>query len=69
VSVDQYLATLFAGGGRIATLTTEAVTLSSGADRRVVAVVIALQAALPLLAFALALALPRMIHRNRAALQ
>jgi putative thiamine transport system permease protein len=32
VSVDQYLATLFAGAGRIATLTTEAVTLSSGGD-------------------------------------
>ncbi len=30
VSVGQYLTTLFAGSGRIATLTTEAVTLSSG---------------------------------------
>jgi putative thiamine transport system permease protein len=69
VSVDQYLATVFAGAGRIATLTTEAVTLSSGADRRVVAVVIALQAALPLLAFVLAFALPPMIYRNRAALR
>lgn len=69
VSVDQYLPTLFAGAGRIATLTTEAVTLSSGADRRVVAVTIALQTALPLLAFALALALPPMIHPNRASLR
>jgi putative thiamine transport system permease protein len=69
VSVDQYLATLFAGAGRIATLTTEAVTLSSGGDRRVVAVTIALQAALPLLAFALALVLPRIIHSNRSSLR
>ena len=34
VSVAQYLPTLFIGAGRVATLTTEAVTLSSGADRR-----------------------------------
>ncbi|HEX2554329.1 MAG TPA: ABC transporter permease [Microvirga sp.] len=69
VSVDQYLPTLFAGAGRIATLTTEAVTLSSGADRRVVAVTVALQTALPLLAFAAAIALPRLLHRNRALLR
>ena len=35
VSVGQYLPTLFAGNGRVATLTTEAVTLAAGADRRV----------------------------------
>ncbi len=69
VSVDQYLPTLFAGAGRIPTLTTEAVTLSSGADRRVVAVTVALQTALPLLAFALALAIPALVHRNRAFLR
>ena len=48
VSVGQYLPTLFAGAGRIATLTTEAVTLSSGGDRRVLGVYTFLQAALPL---------------------
>jgi putative thiamine transport system permease protein len=69
VSVDQYLPTLFAGAGRVATLTTEAVTLSSGADRRVVAVVVALQTALPLLALALALGIPALMHRNRAFLR
>jgi putative thiamine transport system permease protein len=51
VSVSQYLPTVFAGAGRVATLTTDAVTLSSGADRRVAGVYAALQALLPLLAF------------------
>ena len=36
VSVGQYLPTLFAGNGRVPTLTTEAVTLAAGADRRVI---------------------------------
>lgn len=57
VSVDQYLPTLFAGGGRFATLTTEAVALASGGDRRVIAVYAFVQAALPLAAFGLALGL------------
>ena len=34
VSAGLYLPTLFAGGGRFVTLTTEAVTLASGGDRR-----------------------------------
>ena len=45
----QYLPTLFAGAGRVATLTTEAVTLAAGADRRVIGIWALLQAALPLL--------------------
>ena len=63
VSVGQYLPTLFAGAGRIATLTTDAVTLASGADRRVVGVYMAaLQAALPLLAYLLAVGMPAWRH-------
>jgi putative thiamine transport system permease protein len=69
VSVAQYLPTLFAGGGRYVTLTTEAVALATGADRRVVGVYAFLQAALPLLAFALAVALPAWRYRHRRALQ
>jgi putative thiamine transport system permease protein len=38
VSVAQYLPTLFVGAGRFDTLTTEAGSLASGSDRRVVAV-------------------------------
>ncbi|GLS86912.1 ABC transporter permease [Cypionkella aquatica] len=65
VSVAQYLPTLFMGAGRIATLTTEAVTLASGADRRVVGVYASLQAALPFAAYAAAALLPMWWHRNR----
>ena len=61
----QYLPTLFAGAGRVATLTTEAVTLSSGADRRVIGTWAVLQALLPLLAYALASGVPRLLQRQR----
>ena len=68
VSVGQYLPTLFAGAGRVATLTTEAVTLSAGADRRVIGVWAVLQAAFPLLVFFAAAAIPRWLYRDRKAL-
>jgi putative thiamine transport system permease protein len=65
VSVGLYLPTLFAGAGRIATLTTEAVTLASGADRRITGVFAVLQSALPLLLYAAGLLLPALVYRNR----
>ncbi|MBU2934646.1 MULTISPECIES: ABC transporter permease [Pacificibacter] len=65
VSVAQYLPTLFMGAGRIATLTTEAVTLSSGSDRRVTGVYAALQTMLPLVAYLAAFLIPAFLHRNR----
>ena len=65
VSVGQYLPTLLIGGGRIETLTTEAVALSSGGNRRVVGAMALLQMLLPAAGFALALGLPRLIFRNR----
>lgn len=65
VSVALYLPTLFAGGGRWSTLTTEAVTLSSGGDRRVLGVYAFAQAALPLIVYAAALALPAFLFRDR----
>ncbi len=54
VSIAQYLPTLFAGAGRVATLTTEAVTLAAGANRRAAATHALLQTTLPWLAFAAA---------------
>jgi putative thiamine transport system permease protein len=68
VSVGQYLATLFAGNGRVATLTTEAVTLASGADRRVMGAYALAQTMLPLLVYLGAIVLPSWAHRNRKAL-
>ena len=54
VSVAQYLPTLYVGAGRFATVTTEAVTLASGAQRSLMSTYAALQMLLPVLAFALA---------------
>lgn len=68
VSVAQYLPTMFVGSGRFVTLTTEAVALFGGADRRVMGVYAFLQAVLPLIAFAGALAVPAWLFRDRRAL-
>ena len=65
VSVAQFLPTLFAGGGRFATLTTEAVSLAGGADRRVIGVHALLQGVTPLLVFAAALFGPAWLFRDR----
>ena len=65
VSVAQYLPTLFAGAGRFATLTTEAVTLSAGGDRRVIGAYAVLQMLLPLAGFILAQGLPAWLYRDR----
>ncbi len=51
VSVAQYLPTLFVGAGRFATVTTEAVTLASGAQRSLTAAYAWLQWLLPVMAF------------------
>ena len=54
VSVAQYLPTLFIGAGRFATVTTEAVTLASGAQRSLTSAYAWLQWLLPVLGFWLA---------------
>lgn len=51
VSLAQYLPTQILGGGRITTITTEAVALSSGQDRRVTALYALIQGVLPLIIF------------------
>jgi putative thiamine transport system permease protein len=68
VSIGQYLATVFAGAGRIATITTEALTLASGADRATIGVLGLLQALVPLVCYAVAVIAPRIIFRNRRGL-
>jgi len=69
VSVGQYLPTLLIGGGRVVTLTTEAVALSSGGNRRIIGTYAILQMALPALAFAAAVALPALAFRHRRGMQ
>lgn len=68
VSIGQYLPTLLLGAGRVATITTEAVSLASGGDRRLTAVYALLQLLLPAAGFALALGLPRLLFRHRIGL-
>ncbi|MEZ8825037.1 ABC transporter permease [Vibrio amylolyticus] len=65
VSLAQYLPTLMLGAGRISTITTEAVALSSGFDRRVTAIYALWQAILPLLFFSFAFLLGRLSLRSR----
>lgn len=66
-SLAQYLPTQMLGAGRISTITTEAVALASGQDRRVTAVYGLLQGVLPLIFFTLAIFSSRYFsycHRN-----
>ena len=64
VSIGQYLPTLLIGGGRVSTLTTEAIALATGGDRRAIGVFALAQTALALAPFALALLLPRLVEKR-----
>lgn len=64
VSLALYLPTIMLGAGRITTLTTEAVALSSGHDRRVVALYALWQAILPFVFFSVALITNRWLQRR-----
>ncbi len=69
VSVGQYLPTLLIGGGRVVTLTTEAVALAAGGDRRAIGVYAIMQTGAALLPFALALLIPALVWRDRRGLR
>lgn len=69
VSVSLYLPTVLVGAGRLTTITTEAVALSAGGDRRVIGVYALVQAALPFLAFLVASLGPQLLFRNRRAMR
>ncbi|MEA2118668.1 ABC transporter permease [Halovibrio sp. HP20-50] len=68
ISIGQYLPTQLLGAGRVTTVTTEAVALASGNNRRLIGVWALVQAGLPLIGFMLALALPRLLGAKRRAL-
>lgn len=53
ISFSQYLPTLLVGGGRLNTVTTEAVSLANGASRRTSAVYAIIQMLLPAIAFSM----------------
>jgi len=69
VSVGQYLPTVLIGAGRLVTITTEAVALGSGGNRRVIGVYAFLQMLLPFLGFAVAALVPALLFRNRRAMK
>nr|MDT0250642.1 hypothetical protein [Endozoicomonas sp.] len=64
VSIAQYLPTLFASAGRVETVTTEAVGLVSGGNRRLMGVYGLVQMILPFLVYAIAFALSHWTLRN-----
>lgn len=69
VSVAQYLPTLYVGAGRFDTVTTQAVALSSGGQRSLMAAYAALQWVLPVVVFSLAAWLGRARRFGSAALR
>ncbi len=69
VSIGLYLPTLMIGAGRWPTITTEAVALAAGGDRRVIGATALLQALLPFAGFALALGIPALLFRDRRAMR
>ncbi len=69
VSVAQYLPTLFVGAGRFDTITTEAVNLATGSDRRITAIYALSQLLTPLLVFLGSILIPRMLFRHRKNMQ
>ncbi|MDN3648335.1 hypothetical protein QWZ13_05370 [Reinekea marina] len=64
VSIAQYLPTLFVGAGHYATITTEAVAMTSGSNRRMIAVLAMWQQLLPLAIFTLAIVIPAIRFRQ-----
>lgn len=62
VSLAQYLPTLLFGAGRVVTITTEAVAIGSGLNRRLAGLYGLLQLLLPLCIYALALWLPARLN-------
>jgi putative thiamine transport system permease protein len=69
VSIAQYLPTLFVGAGKFTTVTTEAVAMASGSDRRMMAVLALWQQLLPFIVFALATIIPAIRFRHRLAMK
>ncbi len=69
VSIAQYLATQLLGAGRVSTITTEAIALSSSGNRRLISVWSLCQALLPCLIYLLALMIPKLVWRQRKLMQ
>lgn len=64
VSVGLYLPTVLIGAGRLTTITSEAVALASGGNRRVIGIYAFVQMALPAAGFAVATLVPALVFRR-----
>ncbi|MET0942101.1 MAG: ABC transporter permease [Mesorhizobium sp.] len=69
VSIGLFLPTVLIGAGRLNTITTEAVALASGGNRRLIGVYAFLQMVLPAAGFLVATLLPALIFRHRRAMR
>lgn len=69
VSIGQYLPTVLVGAGRLTTVTTEAVALASGGDRRAIGVYTFLQMVLPAVGFVVATLVPALVFRRFRAMR
>ena len=69
VSVGQYLPTVLIGAGRLPTITTEAVALAAGGNRRVIGVYAFLQMLLPAAGFLVATLVPALVFRRFRAMR
>ncbi|MEM1376913.1 MAG: ABC transporter permease, partial [Pseudomonadota bacterium] len=69
VSIGQYLPTLLIGAGRFATITTEAIALGAGGNRRLIGVYAFLQMSLPFVGFMIATLVPVLLFKNRRAIR
>lgn len=69
VSIGLYLPTVLVGAGRLATVTTEAVALASGGNRRVIGVHAFLQMLLPMAGFLVATLIPALLFRRFRAMR
>ncbi|TWG91294.1 putative thiamine transport system permease protein [Mesorhizobium sp. J18] len=69
VSIGQYLPTVLIGAGRLTTITSEAVALASGGNRRVIGVYAFLQMVLPALGFLVATLVPALLFRRFRAMR
>lgn len=64
VSVGLFLPTVLVGAGRLTTITSEAVALASGGNRRIIGVYAFWQILLPMAGFAIATLMPALIFRR-----
>ncbi len=66
ISISLFLPTQLLGAGRVTTITSEAIALTSGASRNLISVWAIVQLSLPMLGFMAALFIPKFVWHNRS---